>query len=371
MKCLNILAELDQSCSASEKLSNIHRQLHGKHPFVDRVAIAVYDDGLDLIKTYIHSDRSGANPLPHYQAFLAQVPTLKRIKEEGMPRLINDMHVFESSGSVHASRLLVGGYKSSFTVPLFSGEKFLGFTFYNSRRREVFGGEVIADLQGVAEVLAMLLHTELKNVDLVRNAVRTAIMFVNHRSYETGGHLERVARYSRLIAREIAGKYALDEEYVERIYWYAPFHDVGKIVIPDEVLMKQGTLTPDEFDLMKQHTTKGGEIFDEMADIFQLSSSDNLHMLRNIALYHHENVDGTGYPTGLAGDAIPVEARIVAIADVFDALTSHRCYKRRWDNEMAIHELNRLAGNKLDMEMVKCFIDNLKEVEAIQKAFDS
>jgi len=371
MKCLNLLAELDRSCSASEKLTIIHTQLQGKYPFVDRIAVTVYDDELDLLKTYIHSDRSGSNPLPLYQARLADVPALRKIKEEGMPRLINDMCVFESSNSVHTNRLLVSGYLSSFTVPLFSGDKFLGFTFYNSHKRDVFAGEVMNDLQGLAELLAMLLQSELKDVDLIRGAVKTATMFVNHRSFETGGHLERVARYSRLIAREIAHKYALDDEYVERIYWYAPFHDVGKIVIPDDILMKKGTLTPDEFELMKQHTTKGGEIFDEMADIFQLSSLDNLQVLRNIALYHHENVDGTGYPEGLVDEAIPIESRIVAIADVFDALTSPRCYKAPWDNEMATQEMLRLAGNKLDADMVECFLNNFDEVERIQKAFDT
>lgn len=178
-----------------------------------------------------------------------------------------------------------------------------------------------------------------------------------------------MARYSRLIANELAPDYGWDDEHVERIFWCAPMHDIGKIAIPDQILLKPGKLTNDEFELMKEHTTKGRELIDTMADNFNFASSPCGNMLSDIVEYHHENIDGSGYPNGLSGNDIPIEARIIAAADVFDALTSERPYKKAWSNEDAFAELKSLTTWKLDRQCVDVLINNRNTVDEIQTTF--
>jgi HD-GYP domain-containing protein (c-di-GMP phosphodiesterase class II) len=150
---------------------------------------------------------------------------------------------------------------------------------------------------------------------------------------------------------------------------YSPLHDIGKIAIPDRILFKPGQLDADEHAIMRTHARKGREIIDEILANFGLHGVQQANILRNIAEYHHEAVNGHGYPAGLAGTAIPLEARIVAVADVFDALTSRRPYKDAWSNDEAVAMLRRMAGEQLDGECVEALVANRAEVEAIQAQF--
>jgi HD-GYP domain-containing protein (c-di-GMP phosphodiesterase class II) len=194
---------------------------------------------------------------------------------------------------------------------------------------------------------------------------------VHLRDPETGGHLDRMAEFSRIIARELAaeGKHAFDDEYIERIYLYAPLHDLGKIGIPDRVLLKLGKLTQAETETMRTHSRKGVEMIDQMIENFGLRHFESIDVLRNIAHYHHEAIDGTGYPVGLKGEAVPIEARIIAVADVFDALTSRRPYKSPWSNDEAFSMLGRLAGTQLDRDCVEALVLNGERVKKIQDRF--
>jgi len=150
---------------------------------------------------------------------------------------------------------------------------------------------------------------------------------------------------------------------------FSPLHDIGKIGIPDNILLKPGKLNGAEKNIMDTHVTIGREIIDELLEDFGLSNIDYKDMLRNIAEHHHEKMNGNGYPDGQKGEDIPLEARIVAVADIFDALTSVRPYKKAWSNEEAINKLNELAGEVLDKNCVNALICNLDEVEKIQQQF--
>ncbi|MEJ2508432.1 MAG: response regulator [Gammaproteobacteria bacterium] len=172
-----------------------------------------------------------------------------------------------------------------------------------------------------------------------------------YRDEETGNHVVRMARYSRLIAVAL-GVPTSECEVIESA---APMHDIGKIGIPDSILLKPGKHTPDEFSVMKQHTLIGYEILKE-------SPSKYLQMGAIIALGHHEKFDGGGYPYGLAGDSIPLPARIVAVADVFDALTSVRPYKRAWSLQDSIDYIRRLRGSHFDPECVDAFMGQLDQI---------
>jgi HD-GYP domain-containing protein (c-di-GMP phosphodiesterase class II) len=184
-----------------------------------------------------------------------------------------------------------------------------------------------------------------------------------------GAHLDRIAHYSRLIARELAEKYKFDDEFIEHLFLFAPLHDIGKIGIPDSILQKEEKLNAEEFEVMKTHTERGKDIIDTMLKDFGLDTFKHIDILRNIAEYHHEAFNGAGYPHGIKGREIPVEARIIAVADIFDALTSRRSYKEAWSNEEAFTMLQELAGLQLDKNCVEALIKNVDEIEKIQKLF--
>jgi two-component system response regulator RpfG len=176
-----------------------------------------------------------------------------------------------------------------------------------------------------------------------------------YRDEETGNHVIRMAKYARLIAEQLG----LSEHDCEAIELAAPMHDIGKIGIPDEILRKPGRLTHCEFEIMKKHTQIGYEILKD-------SPSEFLQMGAVIALSHHERFNGTGYPHRLGGQDIPLAARIVSVADAYDALTSARPYKPKWSLEKAIEFLNDQRGRIFDPLCLEAFVSQLDRVSNIQ-----
>ncbi len=176
-----------------------------------------------------------------------------------------------------------------------------------------------------------------------------------YRDPETGQHITRMSLYSRLIAKQLG----MGSEDVDTIFRAAPMHDIGKVGITDEILLKPARLTSEEFEIMKAHTTIGYAILQD-------SPSKLLQQAADIALSHHEKFDGTGYPRGIAGEAIPLVGRIVAVADVFDALTSERPYKKAWTVEDALGLIRKENGNQFDPQCVAAFEECLDEVLEIK-----
>jgi putative two-component system response regulator len=179
-----------------------------------------------------------------------------------------------------------------------------------------------------------------------------------YRDPETGAHIMRMTHYSALIARRLGW----DDEAVESILQAAPMHDIGKLGTPDYILLKPAHLTAGEFEIMKLHTVVGAEILKD-------SASPMLRMAAEIAVGHHEKFDGSGYPNGLVGEAIPLTARIVAVADVFDALTSTRPYKTGWETGRAVALLKSGRGRHFDPVCVDAFLADLDAILAIRDRF--
>jgi HD-GYP domain-containing protein (c-di-GMP phosphodiesterase class II) len=339
-----------------------------RYPFITRIAIALYDAKTDLLKTYVHSSR-GNIPLAHYQAPLSGSRSLQEILTLGRPRVVNDLSIFQPATHEHTRRLADLGYQSSYTQALYQKGTFIGFLFFNSTEKGVFTDEVLHNLDLFGHLLSLSVVHELATSQVLVAALNTVKEISQHRDSETGGHLDRMSRYSRLIARTLADEYDLSDEFVEQIFMYSPLHDIGKIAIPDNILLKQGALTPEEYAMMQSHTIKGRHMIDAMLDYFGMGDLDGIEMLRNIAELHHEMLSGKGYPHGLKDDEIPLEARVIAVADVFDALTSRRPYKEAWSNEKAVAKLRELAGSQLDRDCVAALIENMAEVEQIQALF--
>lgn len=362
------LAALNEDRPLAEKLAAVHQYVRGQFPFVTRIAVALYDEATDTLKTYAHYTEAGNNPLPLYEAKLAASHSLSEIRRRGQPRVVNDIELYGATAT-HSQRIRTGGYGSSYTMPIFRSGEFLGFLFFNATEKDAFDDRSLHFFDLLGHLLGLMVSDGLATPRALVATVRTATGLAQHRDFETGSHLDRMAYYARLIAREIAPKYGLGDVDVEHIFLFAPLHDIGKIAIPDEILLKKGKLDEGEFEVMKTHTIKGREIIDEMLSNFQLDGTSHSDVLRNIALYHHEAMNGQGYPFGCQGDEIPVEARVAAVADVFDALTSSRPYKAAWSVDEALRFLVENADSRFDRDCVAALVKNRGEVERIQAQF--
>jgi len=252
---------------------------------------------------------------------------------------------------------------------MFNEGQFVGFMFFNSYEQDVFTETVLTQIDLYGHIISLMVINELSAINTLKAAVKTAGSVTHYRDPETGSHLDRMSRYSRLIATELASKYDLDDTYIEHVFMFSPLHDIGKIGIPDNILLKPDRLDKAEKNIMKTHARKGRIMIDELLENFGLENIKYVNVLRNIAEFHHEAINGTGYPTGKKGEDIPLEARIVAVADVFDALTSERSYKHAWDNKKAIQTLKQLSGEMLDRDCVDALLKNIEQVEQIQQQF--
>lgn len=178
------------------------------------------------------------------------------------------------------------------------------------------------------------------------------------RDDDTGAHIQRVAEYCKMIATVLQHnpkyRYYIDNKYISNLHKVSPLHDVGKVSIPDSILLKPDKLTQAEFEIIKTHTTEGAETLEEVKK--QYPDNQFLSMGVSIACSHHEKWDGSGYPYGLIGEEIPLSARIVALADVYDALRSKRVYKPGYSHEKCVEIIRSSAGNHFDPEIVEAFL---------------
>jgi len=364
----NLQRELDKNIPLEQKLRLIHETIGNHSVLVHRVAVALYDPASDRLSTFLHS--SGAdNPLFNYSVKLSEIRSLKEIAYLGAPRVLNDLTALAEGYSRHTQKVLDQGYRSSLTYPLYHGGNLLGFLFLNSYQAHAFSDDLIPLCNLFNQVIASLVITETARIRTLAAAIRTAQSITRHKDEETSSHLNRMSRYSHLIASALASSHKFNDEFIEYMQLFAPMHDIGKVAIPDVILLKPGRLTLEEFDIVKKHPGVGRDIIDNMVKEFSFDGFPHIQMLRNIVGMHHEAMDGSGYPVGMSGAQIPIEARICAVADVFDALTSRRSYKSAWDNEKAFSILREMAVSKLDGECVEALVGNAEKVIEIQAIF--
>ncbi|HYD29980.1 MAG TPA: HD domain-containing phosphohydrolase [Azospirillaceae bacterium] len=349
-------------------LKAIHETVRGTCHEISRIAVALYDPKVGTLKTFAHSS-SGEHPLDYYEVRLNDVPSLKDLAHKGTYRVIDDLAAHGGGAGVQHATAIGKLYRSSLTVPFYSGSALAGFIFFNSGIPAYFSPAPSCSLVLATELIASLVLDTFRSVEMLNSIIRVAKGVSHYRDEETGAHLDRVANYARLIALRLAEPYGLNDEYIGLLHLFAPLHDVGKVAIPDGILLKPGRLDPAEFAVMKTHTTKGVEIIDNAVGTVEFVSSEQMHMLRNIVHGHHESWDGGGYPRGLKGDGVPLEAAIVAVADVFDALTSERPYKKAWAPEAAFALIAEETGRKFHPECARVFLEARDEVLDIRRRF--
>ena len=215
---------------------------------------------------------------------------------------------------------------------------------------------LVHDQKNTLEAMVRERTHELHNTRL--QVIRRLGRAAEYRDNETGFHIIRMSQFSALLAHSLGWS----DADCELLLNASPMHDIGKIGIPDNILLKPGKLDPAEFSIIQSHVTIGAELLDG-------DDSPLLQMAREIALYHHEKWDGTGYPHGLSGTAIPQSARIAAVADVFDALTSERPYKKAWTVEEAARHMQENAGRHFDPEVVEQFVRHLPDIVTIKQSY--
>ncbi|HOP32266.1 MAG TPA: HD domain-containing protein [Candidatus Hydrothermia bacterium] len=218
------------------------------------------------------------------------------------------------------------------------GERIVPFKPETIEIMKFFTSQAAAAMQN-ARLIEQLKETQL-------DAIYMLSTVAEFRDKVTGDHIKRISKVSYIVARTIG----MDREFSELILYASPMHDIGKIAIPDSILNKPSRLTPQEWEIMKKHTIYGASIIKE-------SKYPLFQMAKNIALNHHERYDGNGYPNGVEGEQIPIEARIVQVADVFDALVSERPYKSAWNFGDAFDYLKKLKGEQFDPNAVDAFFD--------------
>lgn len=211
--------------------------------------------------------------------------------------------------------------------------------------------EVVRRTRELEETLAKLENSNRKIIEHLSAAAE-------FKDPETAAHIQRISYYCGVLARALG----MSPEEVDMMVQASPMHDIGKIGVPDHILLKPGKLTYEEFEKMKEHTAIGYKIL-------YGSESPLLRLASEIAISHHEKYDGSGYPRGLAGDEIPLSGRIVAIVDVFDALTSRRPYKEPFPNEKAYQIIREGSGTHFDPEIVQLFFANIAEIVRIQQEY--
>jgi response regulator RpfG family c-di-GMP phosphodiesterase len=188
---------------------------------------------------------------------------------------------------------------------------------------------------------------------------------VESRDNNTGGHVKRTSECVRIFVdklKQYPEQYPYSEVFFQNVVKAAPMHDLGKIAVEDRILRKPGRYTPKEFDEMKQHSAKGADIVRKVLE--NVEDEALLETAVNVAHYHHEKWNGTGYPEGLKGEEIPLEARIMALADVFDALVSKRCYKESYDFDRAFVIIEESLGSHFDANLGRIFLDCREELVA-------
>ena len=187
---------------------------------------------------------------------------------------------------------------------------------------------------------------------------------VESRDNSTGGHIRRTSRVVEIFSDRLSGcldEFGISEEFLQMVIKAAPMHDLGKIAVPDSVLQKQGKFTAEEYEIMKRHSAEGARIVNDI--LKGVESEEFVCVAVNVAHYHHEKWDGQGYPTGISGEEIPIEARIMALADVFDALVSKRCYKDAYSFDTAFGIIEESLGTQFDPELGRVFLTCRKELE--------
>jgi HD-GYP domain-containing protein (c-di-GMP phosphodiesterase class II) len=370
-----------------EVLENIYRHVHARMP-INYMEILSIDAKKGSARTEALSNGKLAPEEIRNLSFSLTEKHFARCMEAGHEIVMTDIaHLHRPSHNQleetsepdggdgrHLDLLYADGVRAVVVMPLFLQGFMYAFLVFGAAPDTEFGPDEILLCRNIAGELSSLLEKTLLTKTMFNKLTTSFAELVDRKDNETGDHLNRMVGYSTLLAKKLLThpdpEYRLNPQVVRDIKNNAAIHDIGKVAIPDSILKKPGRLDEQEWRIMKTHAAVGADILREIRDELRIFRQNFYEVAENIARYHHEKWDGTGYPEGLAGCDIPLEARIVAVADVFDALSSPRVYKPAWPLEAAFSELQAIAGTHLDPELVKIFLSSKRDIQKVAQPND-
>ncbi len=375
---VSLTGAINQGTSFDDTLSHIFRTFKPYIPY-NYIGVATFSgyEGRELLASYGVSDGSVVGLPDRLFGLRVDVATtsLARLLASNEPRVISDLEAYAQARPMrdYTRIILESGVRSSITLPLAVNGKALGFLFFSSVRKSAYTEMHLAFLTNIRDALAISFEKDIFVDDLVYSSTLALAKMAEARDEDTAEHLDRMRQYSTLLARAAKeeGVYAdlLDPATIRAIERFSPMHDIGKVGIRDNVLLKLGRLEGEELVHMRSHAIYGANVLREAERNIARSGRSIFARGISIALSHHERWDGKGYPEGLSGERIPLEARIVSIADVLDALTTRRPYKEPFTFERSVDMILEGRGSQFDPRLIGVFSHRIGEFRALYEEF--
>ncbi|NMG35010.1 HD domain-containing protein [Azoarcus sp. TTM-91] len=343
--------------SLPDVLQEVRNHVAGVHHDIGRIgAFLLSDDGASL--TYWADCDGRVLPCPAPFSELPLNPSLSRCGATGRAQttFVRPDPALAWAGDGNLCPLLI--------LPIRHQRGFFGFLVFESSRSLAAPARLIRELTAWGPLAAGLVARGIESIRTLIDTTRFAHDLTLMRDEETGMHQLRLRDYVRIIADELTQAHGLPEGFADELALFGPLHDIGKVGIPDEILLKPGRLERFEWEKMKEHVVKGRELVDRLIEGFALQDTPGIRTLHDVVSWHHEYLDGSGYPDGRMADEIPLSTRVVSTADIFDALTGARPYKPSWTPSQAFDEIKSLAGTKLDAECVAAMLSARSRIEA-------
>lgn len=375
-RIISLISNLNDNSSFTEMLKYIYDSFNTFIPY-NYIGISLISDDKKYFQvSYGLADEKIKDITENFRGarWPIKETSLMELINTGKPRIINDLveYCAHKPLTQYNKAVLEAGIKSSITLPLnVSGEP-VGVIFFSSSKKNAYRPEHINLLRTLANSIAISLSQNIYVTDIIYSSILALAKLAETRDGSTGEHMNRMASYARLIAELLYENSIFSNEinfeYVERIERYSPLHDIGKVGIPDNILLKPGKLTDEEYAKIKLHTIYGAEVL-KQAEMNTKENKGMFHLGIEIVEGHHEKWDGSGYPYGKKGMDIPLSARIVAVADVFDALTSVRPYKQALSFDTSLDIISQGRGSHFDPVIVDIFLSNVDRVAKIYNKF--
>lgn len=374
---ISLIENINNNTSFMETLNFINRTFSSFIPY-NYIGIALIDEEKKVLRASYGVSDGTIVGLPEKimgTTWPISDTSLEYLIHTGEARIINDLEAYTADKPLkpYNKIILEAGIKTSISLPLKVLGEPVGIIFFSSSICNVYNEEHLKFLQTLVNSIAISLNQNIFISDLLYSSILALAKLAEARDEDTGEHLDRMKIYTKVIAELLYEDRKYSEEvsleFIDLIEKFSPLHDIGKVGIRDGILLKPAKLTADEFDEMKKHTSYGAEVLRAAEQNISKRGKSLFGMGIEIAEGHHEKWNGSGYPYGKCGVEIPLSARIVAIADVFDALTSKRPYKEAFSFEESMKIIEEGSGNHFDPDIVEIFINNKKKIKDIYKGF--
>jgi len=375
-KLIELISNLNKDVSFDGILNYIYSSFSEFIPY-SHIGIALLaDNGKTLEASYGISDPALEDLPKKLAGIKADISktSLENIIINGTPRVINDLETYTKNKDAKYNKILIQhGIKSSITLPLKINQKPVGIIFFSSIYKNTYKKEHIAFLEILSDSISISLNKNIFIDELLYSTLLALAKMAESRDEDTGNHLDRMKIYSAKIAEYLLEDHIYNDvitvSFIKDIERFSPMHDIGKVGIRDGILLKSGQLTDEEFKEMKKHANYGAEVLRIAEGNIAKQSHSMFKMGIEIAESHHEKWNGTGYPSKKAGKDIPLSARIVAVADVLDALTSKRPYKKAFPFEESFNLIIEGKGNHFDPNIINTLIKHKEDIYNLYMSF--